>query len=307
MAKVTFRRIGYLVLVLTIGFAAAFVSGCRDNNQGGNGTPPPPPPPARISLDIRGSDTMVNLGAAWAETYMDLHSNFSIAVQGGGSGTGIAQLLNKNCDIAQASRGIKGSEIDAGKAAGLDVYEVIAAYDGVAMVVHPANPVEELTIEQLGEILRGEITNWSAVGGSNTPIVVASRDTASGTHVFIKELLVQRDGALKDAEYGPQVQFLPSTSAIVTEVSQNVNAFGYVGLGYMVPEIKAIKVKADADSPGVAPSVAAVQAGTYGVARPLFLYLPGEPEGAVKDYIDWILSAAGQEIVAKLGFVPTSE
>jgi len=281
------RRLTGMALVLVLVLGGALLSGCKQ----------------KITLDVRGSDTMVNLGAAWAEEYMAANKNVTIAVQGGGSGTGISALIAKNCNIAQASRAIKQSEIDQGKAAGLNIKEVIAAFDGVAMVVHPTNPVNELTLEQLSLILRGEITNWKDVGGNDTAIVVASRDTASGTHVFVKELVVQMRETLKTAEYGPNVQFLPSTAAIVTEVSQNPNAIGYVGLGYLKPEIRALRVKNDANAPAIAPSVATVKDKSYVVARPLFLYLPGEPTGGTKDYIDWILGAKGQEIVTKLGFV----
>lgn len=283
-----FRRVSLLILAAAILASTLAVAGCS---------------PKQTSLDIRGSDTMVNLGAAWAEAYMAKNKHVTIAVMGGGSGTGIKSLIDKNCTIAMASRAIKSSEFDQGKAAGLDIKEVIVAYDGVAMVVHPSNPVTEITLADLGRIFRGEVTNWKEVDGNDAVIAVLSRDTASGTHVFVKELVVQQKETIKGAEYGPGVQFLPSTAAIVIEVSQNPNAIGYVGLGYLTAQTKALGVKKDDGSPAVGPSGATVKDKTYEVARPLFLYLPGEAQGEVRKYIDWILGSEGQQIVGKLGFV----
>lgn len=282
------RRISVPVIAAALAVSTLLIGGCGTR---------------QTSVDVRGSDTMVNLGAAWAEAYMAKNKHMTIAVQGGGSGTGIKSLIDKNCNIAQASRPIKASELEQGRAAGLDIKEFIVAYDGVAMVVHPSNPVSDLTLEQLGSIFRGEITNWKEIGGSDAVMVVTARDTSSGTHVFVKELVVQQKQTLKNAEYGPGVQFLPSMAAIVTEVSQNPAAIGYVGLGYLTPQIKALGVKKNAASPAVTPTAATVTDKTYEVARPLFLYLPGEAKGEVKSYLDWILSAEGQQIVAKLGFV----
>ncbi len=284
----SFRRVSLLILAAAILASTIAIGGCG---------------PKQTLLDIRGSDTMVNLGAAWAEAYMAKYRHVTIAVMGGGSGTGIKSLIDKNCTIAMASRAIKSSEMDQGKAAGLDIREVIVAHDGVAMVVHPSNPVTEMTLANLGRIFRGEVTNWKEVGGSDAAIAALSRDTASGTHVFVKELVVQQKETIKGAEYGPDVQFLPSTAAIVTEVSQNPNAIGYVGLGYLTQHVKPLGVKKDAGSPAVLPSATTVKNKTYEVARPLFLYLPGEAQGKVKKYIDWILGAEGQQTVEKLGFV----
>jgi phosphate transport system substrate-binding protein len=282
------RKLALIALLGTLAVGSVLISACQP----------------KLTLDVRGSDTMVNLSAAWAEAYMGKNKNATIAVQGGGTGTGIAQLIAKNCNIAMASRPIKSSEIDQGAKAGLAIKEVTVAFDGVVMVVHPSNPVSELTIEQLSLILRGEVTNWKDVGGNDQAIVVLARDTASGTHAFVKELVVQMHETQKNNQYGPNTQFLSSTNAIVTEVSQNTAGIGYVGLGYLKPEIKALKVKKDANSAAVLPSVATVKDKSYPIARGLYYYLPQEPAGAVKAYIDWIKSAEGQALVAKLGFVP---
>lgn len=282
------RRFTLIALVLALAVGAVLISGCRP----------------KLTLDIRGSDTMVNLGAAWAEAYMARNRNASIAVQGGGTGTGITQLIAKNADIAMASRPIRPTELENGRRAGLDIKEITVAYDGVAMVVHPSNPVTELSLEQLSLIFRGAVTNWKELGGNDQPIVVMARDTASGTHVFVKEFVVQLRETQKENEYGPQTQFLASTAAIVTEVSRNPAAIGYVGLGYLRPEIRALGVRADAASPAVVPSVQTIANKSYPIARPLFFYVPQAPTGPLRAFLDWIRGPEGQAIVARVGFVP---
>jgi phosphate transport system substrate-binding protein len=249
---------------------------------------------------------MVNMGAALAEEFMKTKENIEVVVSGGGSGTGIASLINGSCDIAQSSRAMKQEEKDnAGKQGTL--HEVIVAFDGLAAVVHPSNPVKEMTLQDLAKIYRGEITNWKDVGGNDANIVLLSRDTTSGTHVFFKEFVVQEDGKAKGAEFADQTMMMPSTQAIVDELTNNVNAIGYVGLGYLKPSITALGMKANADAPAVLPSVAAVQDNTYGLARPLFFYIVGNLEGAMQTYIDYVLSPAGQKVVADLSFVPISK
>jgi phosphate transport system substrate-binding protein len=247
---------------------------------------------------------MINLGAAWSEAFMKKFPGRTIAVQGGGSGTGLNALINKNTDVAQSSRPITGDELAKAKTAGVLAKEIIVAYDGVGMVVNPKNKVSELTVEQLARIYRGEITNWKLLGGDDAAIVVLARDTASGTHVFIKEHVVQEQGKIKTAEYGKNVQFLTSNQAIATEVSQNSRAIGYVGLGYLTDKVKAVKVKKDAQSAGVSPSVETVKNKTYELSRPLFFYTATEPAGIMKDFVEWVLGPEGQALVLKLDFVP---
>ncbi len=250
------------------------------------------------TVNIEGSDTMVNLGQAWAEAFMDEYPGVDISVTGGGSGTGIASLINGTVDFANASRSIKEEEIDEAEANAVTPGEYTVAYDGIAIVVNPDLGVEDLTFAELGAIYRGEITNWNEVGGPDKDIVLLSRDTSSGTYVFFLEHVVQDED--KDAVYSADARLLPSTQAIVDETIANDAAIGYVGLGYVVPEISVVKID------GVASSVEGVQDGSYNVARPLFMYSAGEPTGAAKAYIDWILGAGGQAIVEELGFVPTS-
>ena len=277
------KRFLVIALIVAIGLTSVALSACQ----------------TKTSLDIRGSDTIVNLGAAWAEKFMAKNTKYTVAVQGGGSSTGATALINKNADIAQMSRPMKDSEkAEVKKPTGKDVKEFIVAYDGVAMIVHKDNPVTELTMAQLAQIFKGEITNWKDLGGADATIVVLSRDTASGTHVFIKEHV------LANAEYGANVQFLTSNQAIHSEVKGNSQAIGYIGLGYLDDAVKALAVKKDDSAAAVLPSVATVKDKTYVVSRPLFNYTAGDPSGLIKTYLDFVMGAEGQAIVADLGFVP---
>jgi phosphate transport system substrate-binding protein len=253
------------------------------------------------TIVVKGSDTMVNLASAWAEDYMAGHSNVKITVSGGGSGIGIAALLNKTTDICNNSRPLKQEELDNAKANGINPVSTIVAKDGVAIVVNPGNPINELSLEQLAAIFGGKITNWKELGGQNAEIVVLSRDNNSGTHIFFKEHVVQ----LKDkkAEYGLNVQFLPTSQGIADEVARNPKAIGYYGLGYLSSQQKALAVKS-ATGPAVLPSIATVLDNSYPVSRPLFCTTNGQPSGALQGYLAWILSPKGQEIVKSLDFVP---
>jgi phosphate transport system substrate-binding protein len=259
------------------------------------------------SINIIGSNTVTPLSSVWAEDFMNTHPKVSIGVSGPGSGAGIAALINGTTDICQASRTIKQSEIGDARANGVEPYEVQVATDALSVVVNPANPVSELTIAQLSAIYTGRITNWKEVGGKDAAIVVLSRDTNSGTHVFFKEHVVQMKGLAtedKSLEYGSKVLFLPSTEEGVSEVAKNPNAIFYPGLGYVTEEVKALAIKKTTDDPGVLPSVATALDGTYPVARPLLYYTNGAPDGAIKAFIDYCLSAEGQARVTEVGYVP---
>ena len=259
------------------------------------------------SFSIIGSNTVTPLSSVWAEDFMKVNPGVSIAVSGPGSGAGIASLINGTTDICQASRMIKQKEIEQAQANGVEPYEIQVATDALCVVVHPSNPVLELTIVQLSAIYTNKITNWREVGGNNEPIVVISRDTNSGTHVFFKEQVVQMKGLPtedKTLEYGSKVLFLPSTEEGVTEVARNSNAIFYPGLGYVTEAVKPLKIKRTADTPGVLPSVETALDGSYPVARPLLFYTNGEPTGAVRAFIDYCLSAEGQAKVTEVGYVP---
>jgi len=259
------------------------------------------------SIKVIGSNTVTPLSTFWAEDFMKMHPKVSIGVSGPGSGAGIAALINGTTDICQASRTIKQSEIENARANGIEPYEIQVASDALSVVVNPANPVSELTIAQLSAIYTGKITNWKEVGGNDITIVAISRDTNSGTHVFFKEHVVQMMGLTsedKSLEYGSKVLFLPSTEEGVSEVAKNPNAIFYPGLGYVNDEVKPLAIKKTADDPGVLPSVATALDGTYPVARPLLYYTNGAPDGVIKAFIDYCLSAAGQAMVTEAGYVP---
>ncbi len=289
-----------LVTVLALGTMG--LAGCGGTDEPAEEPEAPAEEPAEEtvsgSITVGGSDTMVNLGQALAEEFMNAYDQVDISVTGGGSGTGIAALINGTVDFANASRAMKDEERDqAEDTNGVAPIEYVVAYDGIAVVVNPDLGVEELTFEELGAIYRGEITNWNEVGGPDKEIVVLSRDTSSGTYVFFLEHVVQAED--KEAVYAADARLMPSTQAIVDETIANDAAIGYVGLGYVVPEVNVVKID------GVEASVEAVQDGSYNVARPLFMYAAVDPVGAAKVFIDWVVSADGQAVVADLGFVPT--
>ncbi|HTL46665.1 MAG TPA: phosphate ABC transporter substrate-binding protein [Verrucomicrobiae bacterium] len=262
-------------------------------------------PAARAeSLQIKGSDTMVNLGQAWAEEFMAQHPEVSIAVTGGGSGTGIAAIISGTCDIAQASRDITAEEQEKAKAGGSEIKETTVAYDGIAVVVHPSNSVEHLTIAQLADIFTGKVTNWKDVGGPDKQILVLSRERNSGTHVFFLEHVLRKGNAKGPEEYAQSALMMPSSQAIVQEVQSNEAAISYVGLGYVDNTIKVVTVSKDASAQAIGPSLETVQSGEYPISRPLLFLTRGEPAGSAKDFTGFVLSDAGQEIVKTLDFVP---
>jgi len=259
------------------------------------------------SFNVIGSNTVTPLSTMWAEAFMTANPKVNIAISGPGSGAGIAALIDGTTDICQSSRSIKSSEVDQAKAKGVQPYEIVVASDGLAVVVNPANPLTDITIEQLSAIYSGKVSNWKELGGNDAPIVALARDTNSGTHVFFKEHVVQMDGLpTKDTalEYGSDVLLLPSTEAGVTEAANNANAIFYSGLGYVTGQVKVLAVKKTGSEPAVSPSIATVLDGTYAIARPLLYYTNGAPTGAVKAFIDYCLSDEGQAIVVESGYVP---
>jgi phosphate transport system substrate-binding protein len=259
--------------------------------------------PAQSSIQNKGSDTMVNVALAWAERYGQVQPAVQVAVTGGGSGTGIAALINGTVDMANASRQIKAEEREQAEANGIEPVEHVVAGDAIAVVVHPSNPVSGLTIPQLSDIFSGKITNWRQVGGEDRPIVLLSRESNSGTHVFFLEEIV-RQGRDDDTLFSPDTLLMPSSEGISAEVRQNPNAIGYDGLGYVTPDQKVVPVAAEPGAAYVPPEIETVKDGSYPIARGLYIYTAGEPQGAVLDYLTWIMGAEGQAIVRELGFVP---
>lgn len=267
------------------------------------------PTPGRLSGSIKiiGSNTVTPLTSVWMEDFMKINTAVNIAVSGPGSGVGIAALIDGTTDIAQSSRSMTAKEIEQAKAKGRSPYETQIATDALSVVVHPSNPVSELTIAQLSAIYTNGITNWKEVGGKDEAIVVLSRDTNSGTHVFFKEHVVQMENLPtqnKALEYGPKVLFLPSTEGGVAETARNPRAISYAGLGYVRDGVKPLAIKKTASGLAVLPSVATALDGTYPIARPLLYYTSGAPMGVVKTFIDYCLSPEGQQKVAQVGYVP---
>lgn len=256
------------------------------------------------SIQVKGSDTMVNLGQAWAETFMKIHHEAYIAVTGGGSGTGIAALIENTCDIAETSREMKETEIQEAKANGIEPKEFKVALDGLAVVVHAQNPVSQLTIDQVADIFTGRITNWKILGGEDRPIVLLSREVNSGTHVFFREHVIKKGKKDNPDEFSDSALLMPSSQAIADEIRQNPNAIGYYGMGYSGPGQKLIAIAKDKNSPAYLPTIENVMSDKYYISRPLLMYTNGEPKGLVKDFLDFIFSDEGQKIIRELDFVP---
>lgn len=255
-------------------------------------------------IENKGSDTIVNLALAWAETYQTEHSDVRISVTGGGSGTGIAALINGTVDVANASRKIKDEEIAEAQSKGVNPLEHIIARDAIAVIVNMENPVSELTLQQIADIYSGKITNWSEVGGEDRPIVKLSRETNSGTHVYFLETVLRLGNSEDKTLFSTDTLLLPSSEGIISEVRSNPNAIGYDGLGYVPDDLKMIAIAEEAGGTYVLPAAETVNDKTYPIARDLYMYTDGEPTGVVKEYLNWILSVEAQEIVAELGFVP---
>lgn len=249
------------------------------------------------TVTVKGSDTMVILAQRWAEDYMKKNPGKKVQVTGGGSGTGIAALVNGTTDIANSSRSIKADE----KAKVRERYstlptEIAVAQDGVAVYVHEGNPVSQLTIAQLESIYVGDVRNWKDVGGPDAPIVLYSRENSSGTYVFFK------DHVLGGGDFAAAAQTLPGTAAVVNAVSKEKHGIGYGGAAY-AKGVKEVKIVGK-DGQGWLPSAENVASGKYPLARPLFMYTRAKPSGEAKDFIDFCLSKEGQGIVTQVGYFP---
>lgn len=264
--------------------------------------------PALVNtIENKGSDTIVNLALAWAEEYQIIQPEISISVTGGGSGTGIAALINGTVDIANASRQIKEEERESALANGSEPVEFVIARDAIAVIVHLDNPVDHLTLEQISDIYSGKITNWSEVGGEDRPIVRLSRETNSGTHVYFLEEVIRLGDKENTTLFSRDTLLLPSSEGIGAEIRQNPNAIGYDGLGYVTEEMKVIGVSTTSGEEYIYPSQETVNSGEYPIARDLYMYTNGQPEGIIADYLAWILSPDAQLIVSELGFVPINQ
>ncbi len=294
---VTMLKLRFLISILLIGLLTV---SCVSQSTG---TDSPSNEQANAHIEVKGSDTMVNLALAWAEAYQKENAHISISITGGGSGTGIAALLNNTVDIANASRSIKAEEVNQALGQGIEPYEIVVARDAVAVIVNPSNPIDHLTMQQISDIFQGKYENWSELGGEDRPIVRVSRESNSGTHVYFLETVLRLGESENKALFHPNTLLLPSSEGIIAEVRDNPNAIGYDGLGYVTPDVKVLGIQPTPDTPIVIPSIESVSQGTYPIARELFAYTNGEPQGAIKAYIDWILTDPGQQIVEELGFV----
>ncbi|MCC6795217.1 MAG: phosphate ABC transporter substrate-binding protein [Candidatus Hydrogenedentes bacterium] len=294
------------VVVLCFAVASIF-GGCGpkhsapETETAANGSAATPSTPAvSNNVTIKGSDTMVHLVTAWSDAYMKAHPEAKISVTGGGSGTGIAALLNGTTDICASSRDLNEEEKKSAEGKGLKLSDLTVARDALSLIVHPNNPISELTIDQIASIYTGAVSNWKDVGGPDEAIVVASRESSSGTYMFFQEHV------LKKKDYTPSARLLPATSAIVQTVADSTGAIGYVGLGYVqeaAGKVKVIGVKATPDAAAVIPTMETVLNGQYSIARPLFLIVSKEPAGTAKGFLDFCLAEEGQKIVVDTGYV----
>ena len=266
---------GILVVIMTIGFSFTTAN----------------------KITIKGSDTMVILSQQWAEAYMKKHPETTIQVTDGGSGVGIAALINGSTDIANSSRPMKPGELEKIKVKHKkNGIEIACAKDGLSVFLNKGNVVSELTVEQIGAIFSGKITNWKQVGGADAKIQLYGRESSSGTFEFFKEHVVKTD-------FSPNCQTLPGTAAIVNAVKKDKYSIGYGGAAY-AEDVKDCKVKKDAKSKGILPTAATIKNKTYPISRYLYMYLKSKPTGETKKFIDWILGLEGQKMITTVGYFP---
>jgi phosphate transport system substrate-binding protein len=272
------------------------ISGCSRGDSG------------RTIIQVKGSDTEVNLVQALAENFMSKYPEVSIAVTGGGSGTGIAAIINKQTDIANSSRSMRAEEIQQARDRGVEPLGIIFAVDGLALITHETMTVANLSIEQVGRIFRGEITKWKEIGGPDMPIVLYGRQSNSGTYVYFRDHVLNGD-------YSPRMRNMNGTAQIVEAVRQDRAGIGYVGIGYISDHeggvargIKVVNISKDAASDAVSPlDPENVISGLYPISRPLYQFTDGMPRGNVLNFIQWELSPEGQAIVAQSGYYPAGE
>jgi phosphate transport system substrate-binding protein len=305
------RGFGSFALILSLMAPTACSDGSRKAPEAkSGGAPVEAPATSSSNLTVKGSDTMVVLGQRWAETYMKAKPEVTIQVTGGGSGTGIAALFNGTTTLANSSRPLKKEEIAKAGEQGKEFQEFKVAFDGLAVVVNQASPIKELTLQQLMGIYTGHFNNWKELGGPDQKILRYCREANSGTYSFFKEhVLVDRD-------YAPDCQTMPGTGAVAEAVSKDPNGIGYGGVSYFEnrPQLRVLALKKDDHSPAISPLTAEGKVNStqirnleYPISRNLFVYVLGTPMGKAKDYIDWMLSEAGQQVVSEVGYVPLKE
>jgi phosphate transport system substrate-binding protein len=296
----------YKILILVVIGLVFLGLGCAGKNSEGSsiaqntssgGTPVQEATAVKSqSTSVKGSDTLLPLAQAEAEKFLNENPGKSVSVTGGGTGVGIAALIDKGVDIATASREMTTDEIKKANSNGINPVEHVIAYDGITVVVHPKNPISKLTFNQLRGIYNGSISNWKQVGGEDKPISAISRDSSSGTYADFKKDVLIGD------EFRPDALTQATTGGIVTEVAQNPNAIGYIGFAYVDNNIKVLSL--DKGNGSVLPTTQSILSGTYPLSRSLYFYTNGEPTGLTKEFCDFVLSEKGQNIVSKVGFIP---
>ena len=251
----------------------------------------------QAKITVKGSDTMVILAQRWAEIYMQKNPAVSVQVTGGGSGVGLAALINGTTDIANSSRPIKQPEVEKLKARFNTLgVEIPCAKDGITIFLNESNKVKELTLKQLSDIYQAKITNWKQLGGDDAPIKLYGRENSSGTYTFFKDEVIKGD-------YAASCQTLPGTAAVVNAVKKDKNGIGYGGAAY-AQGVKHCLVKKDDKTPGRLPTPETIARNEYPITRYLYMYLRNRPSGEAKKYIDWILSPEGQKIITEVGYFP---
>ncbi|MFO1462954.1 MAG: PstS family phosphate ABC transporter substrate-binding protein [bacterium] len=281
--------------------------GGPEKKGGGEASAPPPAAKSEKNITVKGSDTMVNLAQRWAEVYMKEHPGTTIQVTGGGSGTGIAALINGTTDIANSSRPLKAQEKEKAQAQGGQIQEFAVAYDGLAVVVSASNPLKELSLAQLKDIYTGKYNDWKEVGGNEGKIIRYCRESNSGTYVFFKEHV------LGNQDYAPDCQTMPGTAAIAEALARDPRGIGYGGDAYFETRssLKLLPLKKDDQSAAISPltpegklDMEAIRSMKYPLSRSLYIYTLNAPTGETKAFIDWILAQGGQQIVGEVGYVP---
>ncbi|MDH4262804.1 MAG: phosphate ABC transporter substrate-binding protein [Spirochaetia bacterium] len=256
------------------------------------------------SLKIAGSDTMVQLSQKLAQAYMKDNPGESVSVQGGGSGTGIAALLNESIHVADASRTMKDKEWELAKSKNISIKEHVIALDAMSVVINPDNPAVKLTIEQLSDIFSGKVKNWKEVGGKDAPILAISRENNSGTHVYFKEEVLRKGDSKSTLEFGKDITYAVSSQQIVDQIKANKNAIGYVGMGWVNKDVKAVSVLNEKDKKYYEPTMENAMAKKYPLSRTLQMYVNEKFNEKAMKFINYALSEKGEGIVKELGFIP---
>ncbi|MFO7446664.1 MAG: phosphate ABC transporter substrate-binding protein [Ignavibacteriaceae bacterium] len=291
-----------LILLIPVLFASLIFFGCKKKDDA-----------AKTVISVKGSDTMVNLSQRWAEVYMEKNPNVSIQVTGGGSGTGIAAIINGTTDIANSSRDMKDNELETARGKNVNPKQYEVALDGIALIVHPENGIDSLTVQQVSDIFIGKINNWNQIGGNNMPITLYGRENSSGTYEFFKEHVLGKNAAGRANDYANSTQVLQGTAALGEAVARDKKGIGYGGVGYFAhrTDVKILHIKADQNSPAISPSenskvnYDAIWDGTYSISRYLYCYIDEKKtEGEIQKFMDFILSSDGQKLVETMEYIP---